>query len=85
MARYSTNLLYLASLGNQKMYHTEENYIFCLFLPLGRRSGVDEFFFEEWGGKQTFSMTKNVFPGGTVIKTLCSHCRRQGSNPWSGN
>ena len=25
------------------------------------------------------------FPGGLVVKTLCSQCREPGFNPWSGN
>ena len=25
------------------------------------------------------------FPGGTVDKTLCSHCKGPGFDPWSGN
>ena len=25
------------------------------------------------------------FPGGPAVKTLCSHCRRPGFDPWSGN
>ena len=24
------------------------------------------------------------FPGGPVVKTPCSHCRRPGFHPWSG-
>ena len=25
------------------------------------------------------------FPGGPVVKTLCSQCRGHGFDPWSGN
>ena len=25
------------------------------------------------------------FPGGSVVKTPCFHCRGHGFNPWSGN
>ena len=48
-------------------------------------SGINKQGDEGFKSVSLFNMISWDFPGGPVVKTLCSQCRGPGFDPWSGN